>query len=142
MNYLGFLLWILFSWTHFFSIIWYTIQFYTKRLFFIKNNDDFFKEAPALAYYLRSSQHVCMPNAAHISFITLFSIFGLDSWEYFWFRVSFSMPVKVKSHQQFFQLILLRPCTFFRLSSFLGCLKILTRPNFLARLHFLGHLQF
>ena len=63
--------------------------------------------------YLQSSLHenivfsVCahMGNAAYIMFIMWNSISGLDTWYHFRFNISCGVAVKVRSHQEKFQVI-------------------------------------
>ena len=66
--------------------------------------------------YLQSSLHenvvfsVCayMGNAVYIMFIMWNSISGLDTWYHFRFNISCGVAVKVRSHQEKFQVIFLR----------------------------------
>ena len=46
-------------------------------------------------------------NAAYIIFIMWDSISGLDTWYDFWFNISCGVVVKVRSHQEKFQVIFL-----------------------------------
>ena len=64
-------------------------------------------------FYLQSSLHenvvfsVCahMDNAVYIMFIMWHSISGLDTWYHFRFNISCGVAVKVRSHQEKFQVI-------------------------------------
>ena len=46
-------------------------------------------------------------NAAYILFIMWNSISGSDTWYHFWFNISCGVVVKVRSHQEKFQVIFL-----------------------------------
>ena len=49
-----------------------------------------------------------MCNAVYVIFIMWNSISGLDTWYHFWFNISCGVAVKVRSHQEKFQVIVLR----------------------------------
>ena len=88
-------------------------------------------------------------NAAYIIFIMWDSISGLDTWYDFWFNISCGVVVKVRSHQEKFQVIFLwggeggrkifwrggqfsRSSPFFRSSSFPMSSSFLRSSSFLT----------
>ena len=71
-------------------------------------------------------------RAWYIVFIMWNFISGLDTWYHFRFNISCGVAVKVKSHQEKFQVIILLGGE--------GAEK--GRVNFQGCLHFLGHLYF
>ena len=74
--------------------------------------------------------------AAYVIFIMWNSISGLDTWYHFRFNISCGVAVKVRSHQEKFQVIILRGGEGGRTILLEG------RVNVQSRLHFLGHLYF
>ena len=90
-------------------------------------------------FYLQSSLHenvvfsVCahMDNAAYIMFIMWHSISGLDTWYHFRFNISCGVAVKVRSHQEKFQVIFL-----WGVEGADNFLEGEGRDNFLGCLHF------
>ena len=59
------------------------------------------------AWKCRLSVCAHMDNAAYIMFIMWHSISGLDTWYHFRFNISCGVAVKVRSHQEKFQVIFL-----------------------------------
>ena len=87
---------------------------------------------------IQSSLHenvvgACMGNAAYIIFIMWNSISGLAAWYHFRFNISCGVAVKVRSHQEKFDVYVYREG---------GKKNLVGRANFQGPHHFLGPLYF